>query len=394
MKVNLISVFFILSTFSLHAQWAEHTLQQMSLDEKIGQLLMIGIPCNPEDKVIANNDHVFPLHFSYEDAQQYATDMIRNYHIGGILYICQGHAQPQVEATNYFQRSSKLPLLIAQDFEPGLVRLFDVVNYPRARVVAQAHDLDLIYRIGKQIGLQAKRLGVHIVFAPVVDVQTNEKNPVINSRSFGSDPELVAAHGTAFMRGVQDAGVIACAKHFPGHGDTSVDSHLGLPVLEHDMDRLREIELVPFKTLINAGVQSVMLGHLLVKSIDAHNPASLSPACIKELLQKKLGFKELIFPDALRMKAITPQNTAALKALLAGCTVALFPEDVPASIAIIKKAAESGEFSEDELNEKVLLILQAKEKLGLHKGCLVSENDVLKDICTQQALAIQAVFLN
>ncbi len=391
---NLVCFFaitlFCNNLFAPWAQWAEQTLSQMTLDEKIGQLLMIAVPCNPDSAT--NADRLFTLQLPTDLNKDYATNMIRNYHVGGIIFICEGMVQEQVVATNYFQQQSKLPLFVAQDFEPGLVRLSDVVNYPRARIVAQAGDLDVTYRIGKQIGLQAKRLGVNVVLAPVVDVQTNDKNPVINTRSFGKTPQLVAEHGQALMRGIQEAGVIACAKHFPGHGDTSVDSHLGLPRLEHGIDRLNAIELVPFKKLIDAGVAAVMPGHLLVPHIDAENPTSLSSIFIKELLQKKLGFKGLIFTDALIMKALTlhtQEGTAALKSLLAGCTMAVFPDDVPKSFAIIKAAVEQGAFSEQELNEKVLLILQTKQQLGLHQNRLVSEQNVANDICTQQALALQ-----
>lgn len=371
----------------LHAGWAEDTLVLMSREEKIGQLLMIAVPCNPE--ATTNVDRLFTLKLPTNLNTNYALAMIRDYHAGGILYICEGTMQEQVIATNNFQRHSATPLLIAQDFEPGLVRLNDVVNYPHARVLGTINDTNLTYRLGKQLGERARRLGVHVVFAPVVDVQTNANNPVINKRSFGTEPDLVAHHGVALMRGLQDVGVIACAKHFPGHGDTSVDSHLGLPVLAHVMERLEHVELVPFKKLIDAGVQSVMSGHLLVPAVDEQNPASLSKIFITKLLQEVLHFKGLVFTDALIMKALPQDGTAALKALLAGSTMAVFPADVPQSFAALELAVERGEFSEQELDKKVLMILQAKERLGLHNNRFVGEQNLPTEVCTPEAVALR-----
>ena len=372
----------------VYAGWAEQTLRQMSRDEKIGQLLMIAVPCNPDAKT--NADKLFSLNLPTHLNTEYALAMISNHYIGGILYICEGTMQEQVIATNNFQRHSKIPLLIAQDFEPGLERLHDVVNYPHARVLGTINDVDLTYRLGKQIGDRARRLGVHVVFAPVVDVQTNEKNPVINKRSFGTEPQLVAEHGVALMRGLQDAGVVACAKHFPGHGDTSVDSHQALPSLpDHDVARFERVEFIPFRKLIAEGVQSVMPGHIAVPKIDAENPTSLSEIFIKRLLQEAMGFKGIVFTDALIMKALPQDGTTALRSLLAGCTMAVFPDDVPKYFEKIKAALESGIFSEEELDKKVLLILKTKERLRLHMKRFTDEQNLSVDVCTPQAVALR-----
>ncbi len=383
----------------IQAQWAEATLKDMSRDKesglrkKIGQLIMIAVPNNPEKTGIT--DRLFTLKLPQYLNRQYAEEMVTKYHVGGVLYICEGTMPEQVQFTNHLQAKSELPLLVAQDFEPGLNRLDDAVRYPRAEAWGAAGDTDLTNRLGKELGLRAKRLGVHVVFAPVVDVRTNKKNPIIHNRSFGESPSAVAEHGAAFMRGVQGEGIIACAKHFPGHGDASADSHLELPQLpDHTMGRLDNVELVPFKKLIEEGVDAVMPAHLLIPKLDPENPSSLSPLFLKTILQEKLGFKGLIFSDALIMKAITDHTgvgQAALRFLLAGGTVAVFPDDVPKSIEQIQRAVVSGEFSVEALDAKVLAVLQAKERLELHLGSnrLVDVHNVVERVNTVRALALQ-----
>lgn len=354
----------------VHAGWAEDTIERMSLDEKIGQLLMIAVPCNPERK--SNQDRLFTLNLPTNLDKNFATDMIRNYHVGSILYICEGTMPEQIAATNYFQQQSKYPLLIAQDLEPGLHRLEDFPHYPKARMLGDRNDLEFTYSVGRHIGEHARNIGVHVVFAPVVDVQTRKENPVIHSRSFGTDPQRVADHGTALMHGLQDGGVIACAKHFPGHGDTTADSHQALPTLDHDLERLEAVEFVPFKKLIDEGVGAVMPGHLMLPKIDAENPSSLSSVFIEQLLKSKLRFNGLIFTDALIMKALSnydQNNEAGLRSLLAGCTVAVFPEGVAESFKVIKDAVLNGVFSEEDLKAKVLLVLKTKEGLRLDEKC-------------------------
>lgn len=362
--------FFLVVQQSVFAGWAEDTLEKMSLDEKIGQLLMIAVPCNPERA--SNQDRLFTLNLPTNLDKNFTTDMIRNYHVGSILYICEGTMSEQVSATNYFQQQSKYPLLIAQDLEPGLQRLEDFPRYPKARILGDHNDLDFTYSVGKQIGQHARDIGVHIVFAPVVDVQTCKENPVIHNRSFGTDPQQVADHGAALMHGLQEGGVIVCAKHFPGHGDTTSDSHQALPTLNHDLRRLDEVEFVPFKRVIDEGVDAIMLGHLMLPNIDAENPSSLSPVFIEQLLKSKLSFNGLVFTDALIMKALSKydkKNEAALKSLMAGCTVAVFPEDVRESFRVIKDAVLDGVFSQEKFKAKVLLVLKTKEGLGLHQKC-------------------------
>jgi beta-glucosidase-like glycosyl hydrolase len=270
----------------------------------------------------------------------------------------------QIAATNYFQQQRKYPLLIAQDLEPGLQRLEDLPHYPKARTLGDRNDLEFTYSVGKQIGEQARSIGVHIVFAPVVDVQTCKENPVIHSRSFGADPQRVADHGAALMHGLQDGGVVACAKHFPGHGDTTADSHQALPTLNHALKRLEEVEFIPFKRVIDEGVDAVMLGHLMLPKIDAEYPSSLSSVFIQQLLKNRLRFNGLIFTDALIMKALSnydQKDEAALRSLMVGATVAVFPRNVEKSFEVIKEAVLKGAFSLGQLDSKVLLILKVKE---------------------------------
>ncbi len=390
-------------SISSYANWAEKVLQRLSLDQKIGQLFIVASHCNPSNEMFKEVD-----------------DVIKKYHLGTILLLGNGKAEPEFEAIKHYQSQTEIPLLIAQDFEPGLKRITDNPFAMTAMALGSCEDDAIAYHVGKEIARQARMLGVSLLFAPVVDVNVNPKNPIINNRSFGADPKKVAAKGIAFMHGIQGQQVIACAKHFPGHGDTSEDSHIGLPVVSHDRARLDAIELYPFKRLINHGVKAVMTAHLHVPALDNTplRPTSLSKRVITDLLQNELNFKGLIVTDALNMGGITKNMTqadAAVQALCAGSDMAiiademilkssnkndwkLYSEYVPQAFELVKQAVLSGKISEEFLNARVLKILQAKEFAHMHKkrnnqqfsmkNFYTSESERIKNNVFEQAVIL------
>lgn len=348
--------------------WADSVLSTLSLDEKIGQLFMVAAYSNKDQK------HV-------NEIEKLITDQ----HIGGLIFF-QGGPVRQARLTNFYQDKAKIPLLIAMDAEWGLgMRLDSTISYPRQMMLGAIEDDELIYRMGEDIAFQCQRLGVHINFAPVVDVNVNPKNPVINSRSFGEQKEVVADKGLAYMNGMQDHHVMAVAKHFPGHGDTDKDSHKALPLISHDINRLNDIELYPFKTLFDSGCGGVMVAHLLVPSLDSteNRATTLSPKVVTDLLKNKMGFQGLIFTDALNMKGVSnyySPGEADLMALKAGNDVLLFPKNVPLAIQMIKEAIQKKEVSMEELDGHVLKILKAKQWAGLDEMSRVEEKDIVADL--------------
>lgn len=358
-------VFFSLTAL---AGWAEETLKSLSRRDKIAQLIMIGV--TPEEQTTAES-------------------LIQQYHVGNVLLVGKNTAQPQIETINKYQSLSLLPLLIAQDCEWGPhMRLEDALRFPRNLTLGAMKDPADIYKMGYIIGKQCKALGIHINFAPVIDINNNQKNPVISDRSFGENKEKVAAAGILFMKGLQDAGIFACAKHFPGHGDTEVDSHLGLPCINHSKEHFDTMELYPFKELIGHGVKAVMNAHLKVPAYDDEFPSSLSKKLVTNLLKEQLGFKGIIITDALNMKAITDhfgEGRAALQALLAGNGMLLFPVHIPRAFELIEKALDQGAISESELDVRVLKILEAKEELMLHKNRFINISEALQALNTSEA---------
>jgi beta-glucosidase-like glycosyl hydrolase len=339
---------------------------QLSLNEKIGQLFMVAAVSDEE----LNKE--FMTKSCYSMTKEYVTQLIQQYHIGGIIFLGRGTKQKQIERAHYFQSLSKIPLLIGQDFEPGLIsrRIIDGIEVPWAQELGQQDD-ETVYKYAQQIADQAHELGIHIVFAPVADINTNPNNPVIGKRAFGQTQELVAQKSLTFMRGLQDAGIIACAKHFPGHGDTSTDSHEVLPYIAHTDERINEVELYPFKKLIDAGVEAMMLGHLVVEALDPQKvPTSISRTVITEVLKNKLGFSGLVVTDGFGMKALTnhyTQGDIAVKALQAGADLLLCPVDVPAAIQAIKQALISGDLSEQDIDEHSIKIMKLKQKIIRNK---------------------------
>ena len=342
---------------SAEVQWVDSVYTQMSLEERIGQLFMIR----------AHSD-LGPDHVAEVKRQ------IREYHIGGLCFF-QGTPEVQAALTNDYQDlSHKVPLMISMDAEWGLGMRFKkgVIQYPRQLMLGAIQDNSLIYDFGRETARQLKRIGVHLNFAPVVDINNNAKNPVINFRSFGEDKYNVTTKSYMYMKGMQDHGIAACAKHFPGHGDTDVDSHHELPIIAHDLSRLEKMELFPFQTLIKHELASVMVAHLNVPALDDEIgvPTTLSKRVINQYLRKNMGFEGLVFTDALEMQAVAKHfenGMLEIKAIEAGNDVLLLPNDIDIAFKTIKDFILTGKLSEQRIEKSVRRILQAKYRMGLHQ---------------------------
>ncbi len=283
--------------------------------------------------------------------------------IGGIC-VFKGNLERTSMMLSELQEASAIPLLVSADFEYGVpMRLDNGTSFPHAMALGVAGDLPRTFRVAQSIAREARAVGVRWNLAPSCDINSNPDNPIINIRSFGATPDIVATHAEAYIAGTQDERVLACAKHFPGHGDTAVDSHISLPVLALDADRLRTFELEPFRRAIAAGVKSVMVGHLAVPALDAMVPATLSPAIVTGLLRTELGFDGIIITDAMDMKAITnswPGGEAAVLALEAGVDVVLMPENVLQAIDAIEQAVASGRLTRQRLEQSVERLMEAR----------------------------------
>ena len=350
--------------------WVDSIMKTMSVDEKIGQLFMIQAYSNKDKK--------------HED---FISNMVTKYHVGNIIFM-QGTPDKQVVLNNKYQELAKIPLMVGFDGEWGLdMRLKNTYRFPWNMTLGAIQDTVLLQEVGKRIGEHCKRVGIHINFAPVVDINTNPDNPIIGNRSFGEDKENVAEKSIAFTKGMQEVGVLANAKHFPGHGDTEADSHHTLPTINFSKQRLDSIELYPFKKIFKAGVGSVMTAHLSIPALETNPklPSSLSKSIVTNLLQDQLGFKGLIITDGLNMKGAANYSTPAeidLAAILAGNDMLLIPQDVPESIRLIKKALLEGKLTEERLNHSVKKILKAKYLVGLNKYKPITTENVVKDINT------------
>lgn len=359
-----------LATKDFEAQnvWVDSLMSKMTLDEKIGQLFMVQAYSNLDQK--------------HED---FITKMITQYHVGNLIFM-QGTPEKQAQLNNKYQAAAKIPLLIGFDGEWGLdMRLKNTYRFPWNMTLGAIQNDSLIYQFGKHLGVHCKRLGIHINFAPVVDVNVNPENPIIGNRSFGENKENVTQKAIAFTKGMQSQGVLANAKHFPGHGDTASDSHHTLPVLNFDVARLDSVELYPYKRLFNAGVASVMTAHLSIPSLepDGKLPTSLSKKVATDLLQHKLGFGGLIITDGLNMKGASNYATSAaidLAAIQAGNDLLLIPQDVPATVGVIKKALALKTITEERINISVRKILKAKYWAGLHHYTPIKTEELQKDL--------------
>ncbi|MCB0670145.1 MAG: serine hydrolase, partial [Saprospiraceae bacterium] len=351
----------------------------LSLDERIGQLFMIRAHSN-----------LGPDHVAEVERQ------IRQYHVGGLCFF-QGTTSKQIELLNTYQKlSAKIPMMVAMDAEWGLGMRFKegVIDYPRALMLGAVQDNSLIYEYGKEIARQLKRVGVQLNFAPVVDINNNPENPVINYRSFGEDKYNVTTKSYMYMRGMQDLGVAACAKHFPGHGDTDVDSHHELPVIKHSLERLEDVELFPFETLISQGIESVMVAHLNIPALDDRPgiPTTLSDRVVNDLLRKKLGFNGLVFTDALEMEAVAKHfenGIVEIKALEAGNDILLLPNDLDKAFNVIKQQISEGKIHEERINESVRRVLRAKYRMGLDHYQPIREIGVFSDLNNGHALSLK-----
>ena len=361
-----------LRTDDYYAQekWVDSILNSMTIDQKMGQLFMI--------QAYSNLDTVH---------ENKIKEMIQKYHVGNLIFM-QGTPSKQVQLTNTYQSLSKIPLMIGFDGEWGLdMRLQNTYKFPWNMTLGAIQDNTLIRKFGEHLGRHAKRVGIHVNFAPVVDINTNPLNPIIGNRSFGEDKQNVTQKAIAFSQGMQSEGVLANAKHFPGHGDTATDSHLKLPVLTFDRQRLDSVELYPYKRVFDAGMASVMTAHLSIPVLESNPklPTSLSPSVVTDLLKEELGFLGLIFTDGLNMKGAADYSSSAeidLAAVLAGNDVLLIPQDVPATISLMKNSIQTGVLSPERIDESVRKILLAKYKVGLHLHKPIDTLNLVKDLNT------------
>lgn len=353
---------------AVNLKWADSLMRTMTLDEKIGQLFMVAAYSNKD------NAHFDEL-----------SKLVTENKIGGLIFF-QGNPHSQALITNKLQRLSKVPLYVSIDGEWGLaMRLDSTHKFPKQMTMGAIEDNQLVYEMGKLMAKQCKRLGVHINFAPVADVNNNSSNPVINYRSFGEDKLLVTEKCLAYMKGMQDNGIMANAKHFPGHGDTDTDSHLALPKVNHSRARLDSIELYPFRHLIDSGLGSVMVAHMNIPSLDntPNRATTLSKKVVVDLLQTELNFKGLIFTDALNMKGVSSffePGIVDVEALKAGNDVLLFSENVPKAIEEIKKALDKGAISIKDIEGHCRKILMAKRWSGLNKIKPINISNLTNDL--------------
>ena len=369
-------------------QWVDSVYKTLSDDQRIAQLMVVRAHSN------LGPDHVAKV-----------ANEIKKYNIGSLCFF-QGGPLRQANLTNYYQSIAKTPILITIDGEYGLgMRLDSVTKFPYQITMGAMKNTNAAYEMGRAVGEQHKRLGVHVNYAPVVDVNNNPNNPVIGFRSFGEDKYRVAQMGVAYMKGMQDAGIMASAKHFPGHGDVEVDSHYDLPVINKTRSQLEEMELYPFREIIKAGVQSVMVAHLSIPSIDngKNRATSISKNAVNGLLRTDLGFDGLTFTDALEMKGVAnyfPGGTIAVEAIIAGNDMLCLPENVPVAINAIKDAIKKKRITWTDIEKKTKRVLLAKYNLGLHQTQRVETSNLLADLnaktsqiremIAQQALTVVA----
>lgn len=341
--------------------WVDSVFDNMTLDERIGQLITVHVSTD-----------------NSAASKQRLADLIKSCHAGSVLF-SKGSAQAQAELTNVAQNNAKIPVMVTLDGEWGLsMRLENTTRFPKNMMLGAIQNDSLLYKYGKEMARQCREMGIQVNFAPDIDVNSNPSNPVIGTRSFGEDPYRVAKLGIAYSRGLEAGGVMSVAKHFPGHGDTSTDSHKVLPLISHNRERLESIELVPFKEYINAGLSGMMIGHLNIPVLDNSGlPSSLSKDVVTDLLQDKLGFTGLIFTDGLAMKGVSDEKDMSVKAILAGNDILLGPVSPMKEFRALRAAVESGKISEEVINERCKKILSYKYVLGLNKKYNVDTNGLL-----------------
>ncbi|MES2575997.1 MAG: glycoside hydrolase family 3 N-terminal domain-containing protein [Bacteroidota bacterium] len=358
-------------------KWVDSVYNAMTLEEKFGQLFMVA--------AYSNKDTV---HFKGIDK------LIQESKIGGLIFF-QGGPVRQVKLSNRFQSKSKIPLFIGSDAEWGLsMRLDSTYRYPWNMTLGAIQDMKLLEKVGLQMGKQSKRLGLQFNFAPVLDINTNPRNPIIGFRSFGEDKFKVTERAIALMKGVQSQGIFSTGKHFPGHGDTETDSHKGLPTINFSKERLMDVEFYPYKKMFHEGLSSVMVAHLNVPSLESrpNYPSSISYNVVTDILQKELGFKGLVFTDALNMKSVSNFKLPSeinFEAFMAGNDVLLFPEDVPLAIEKFKLAYSANLFSDERLAFSVKKILKFKYKAGLNSYKPIATENLYNDLNSSENDALQ-----
>ncbi|VAW27204.1 beta-glycosyl hydrolase / Uncharacterized esterase [hydrothermal vent metagenome] len=349
-------------------EWAKSHMRSMSLSQKIGQLIHVATWSNKSQIHIDDITH-----------------LIHEHGIGGLIFF-QGDPERQAQQTNYYQNISKTPLMVSVDAEWGLgMRLDGVESFPYQLTLGAIPNNEGIYKMGSAVGKQLKRLGVHVNFAPVIDINTNPANPVINFRSYGENKHKVASRGISYMEGIQEEGVLACAKHFPGHGDTDADSHKELPLLNKSYQELVDTELYPFEKLIDKGIGAIMTAHLHIPQLDSIEPraSTLSHKIIDGLLKKELKFKGLVFTDALDMKAVSDHYEPGyvdVEALKAGNDVLVFVNNVSVAVKEIERAISNGEISLEEIELKCLKQLCYKYWMGLKDFSPLKIPNIVEDI--------------
>ena len=339
--------------------WVGRTLKRLTIEEKIGQM----IACR------------FTADFRNADSPGLAAldDLVAKSKIGGLILFAPARVYETAELANAFQRQARVPLLMAADFERGAAnRITNATLFPPFMALGAAGSEELAYEVGRATALEGRAMGIHMAYAPVVDVNINPDNPIINTRAIGADPALVSRIANAFIRGVQENGMIATAKHFPGHGDTSQDSHSLLPTITADLERLEKVELYPFGQAIGAGVRAVMTAHLAVPALDPTPglPATLSAPILTGVLRQKMGFKGLVVTDALEMGGVTnafSSEEAALRAVLAGVDMLLLPPEPDRVISFLAAAVRDGRIPAARIDASVRRILEMKASLGLDR---------------------------
>jgi beta-N-acetylhexosaminidase len=387
-------------------KWAEKTLKKMTLEEKVGQMFMVWTRVT----------------FHNVDSADYKklTEAISKYHVGGFGVtvpvdsgiLVKGDPYEAAMLTNGLQRVAKLPLFMAADFERGLtMRLNGPTPFPYAMAFGAAGNKEFAEQFGRITGIESRAIGIHWNWFPDADVNSNPVNPVINTRSFSGDPQQVGEMAAAYIKGAHEAGMMTTAKHFPGHGDTATDTHIGFAMVNGNQERLDSVELPPFQKAIEAGVDSVMIAHVTVPTLDPNqnNVASTSHKIVTDLLKNKMGFKGLVVTDALDMNGlmrlysqqpgVNPSSAAAAAAVKAGQDVLIIPHDLEAAINGVLNAIKSGEIKESQIDASVLKILKAKAAMGLHKARLVDPEAVgelvgqPQNMATGQRIADAAVTL-
>lgn len=359
-----------------NSKWVDSIMKTLTPEERISQLILVAAYSNRG-----------------EDHKQEILKQIKEEKIGGLIFF-QGDPKSQVELMNDYQQAAEVPLLGAIDAEWGLgMRLDNTLSFPYQMALGAVKDTALIYEMGQEVGRQVKRTGLHMNLAPVVDVNNNPNNPVINYRSFGEEKKIVAQNGIAYMKGMQSENLLTTAKHFPGHGDTDTDSHKALPQINHSFERLDSLEMYPFKQLINAGISGVMVAHLNIPALDSTGvPSTLSKPIITGILKERLGFKGLVITDAMNMKGVTTGNEPGVvdkKAIVAGNDLLEFTEDVPRAIAEVKKAIKKGLITQAEIDARCRKMLAAKQWVGLNHYKPVPTKNIEKDLNNPHAKLLQ-----